>query len=146
MASPFRNRLMKSMRNLHVFLYHISGGKIGGSINGSPLLLLTVTGRKSGRAYTIPLAYLLHNGEYLISASAAGADKNPAWLSNLESKPAAKIEVNGKAYNVKATITTGEERDQLYELFKAQGSNFAEYQKQTTRNIPVIRLQPVTAP
>ncbi len=143
MASTFRSSLRSSFRGLHVFLYHISSGKIGGSINGSPLLLLTVTGRKSGQAHTIPLAYVRHNGEYLISASAAGADKNPIWLSNLKSKPEATINVNGKTYHVKATITTGEERDRLYELFKAQGSNFAEYERKTTRKIPVIRLQPL---
>jgi deazaflavin-dependent oxidoreductase (nitroreductase family) len=143
MASPFRSRLMKSIRKLQVFLYRVSGGKIGGSLNGSPLLLLTVSGRKSGRAYTIPLAFVLHKGEYLISASAAGADKHPVWLSNLEARPEATIEVNGKTYHVTAMITTGEERDRLYDLFKAQGSNFAAYEKKTTRTIPVIRLQPI---
>lgn len=144
MAS-FGDSLMRGFRNLHVFMYHSSGGKMGGSINGSPLLLLTVTGRKSGKAYTMPLAYVLHDGEYLITASAAGADKNPTWLANLESKPEAKIEVRGKTFPVKATIVAaGEERDRLYELFKAQGNNFVEYEKKTTRKIPVIRLQPLT--
>lgn len=146
MASSFTSTLMKSFRNLQVFLYRSSGGKIGGSINGSPLLLLTVTGRKSGKEHTLPLAYVLHNGEYLITASAAGADKNPTWLSNLESKLEAKIEVNGKTYNVRANITAGEERDRLYELFKAQGNNFAEYEKRTTRRIPVVRLQTIGTP
>ncbi|MFN8371992.1 MAG: nitroreductase/quinone reductase family protein [Anaerolineae bacterium] len=145
MASTIGNSMMKAFRNLHVFLYHISSGKVGGSILGSPLLLLTVTGRKSGRSYTMPLAYVEHNGEYLISASAAGADKNPIWFANLESNPHAKIEMKGKTYNVNAVVATGAERDQLYELFKAQGSNFAEYEKKTTRKIPVIRLQPVNA-
>lgn len=125
-----------------MFLYRNSGGKFGGSINGSPLLLLTVTGRRSGRAYTIPVAYVQHDGEYLISASAAGADRNPIWFSNLISKPEAKIDVKGQTYRVKVMPTTVEERDQLYELFKAQGRNFAEYEKKTTRKIPVIRLQP----
>ncbi len=143
MATTFGSILMKSFRNLHVFLYHSSHGKIGGSINGSPLLLLTVTGRRSGKTHTIPVAYVQYNGEYLISASAAGADKNPVWFSNLASEPEAKIEVMGKTYSVRTTITTGEERDRLYELFKAQGSNFAEYEKKTTRKIPVIRLQPI---
>jgi deazaflavin-dependent oxidoreductase (nitroreductase family) len=142
MASAFRRSLMKSLRNLQVFMYHVSGGRIGGSINGSPLLLLTVIGHKSGASYTIPLAYVRHEGEYLISASAAGADKNPVWLSNLKNTPEAKIEVSGKTYAVRATITTGEERDRLYDLFKAQGNNFVEYEKKTSRKIPVVRLQP----
>ena len=145
MATTLRGTLMKAFRNVHVFLYHSSAGKIGGSIVGSPLLLLTVTGRKSGQPHTMPLAYVHYNGEYLITASAAGAAKNPVWLSNLESKPEATIEVKGKVYRVTAVITTGEERDRLYELFKAQGSNFAAYEKRTTRKIPVIRLKPIAS-
>ena len=143
MASSFGNQLMKGFRNLHVWMYRTSGGKWGGSVNGSPVLLLTVVGRKSGQAYTLPLAYVLH--EYLITASAGGADKNPVWLSNLENMSEAKIEVSGKTYTVKPTVTTGAERDQLYELFKAQGSNFGEYEHKTTRKIPVIRLQVIGA-
>lgn len=142
MASTFRAQLMKSLRKLQVWMYHISSGKIGGSINGSPLLLLTVTGHKSGTPHTIPLAYVKHNGEYLISASAAGADKHPVWFTNLQSKLDATIEVSGKVYPVKATVATGAERDQLYNLFKAQGDNFAAYEQKTARKIPVIRLQP----
>jgi deazaflavin-dependent oxidoreductase (nitroreductase family) len=144
MAASLGDRIMKGFRNLHVWIYHSSGGKRGGSIKGSPLLLLTVIGRKSGQAYTMPLAYVREGSDYLITASANGADKNPAWLANLENMPEAKIEVSGKTLSVKPTLITGVERDQLYELFKAQGSNFGEYEKKTTRKIPVIRLQPIT--
>jgi F420H(2)-dependent quinone reductase len=137
--------IMKGFRNFHVFLYHISGGKIAGSIMGSPLLLLTVVGRKSGQAHTIPLVYVRHNDEYLITASAGGADTDPKWLLNLESKPEAKIEIEGKTFTVKPVVTSGAERDELYELFKKQGANFVEYEQKTTRKIPVIRLKPTTA-
>ena len=141
MAS-FSDNLMKGFRNFQVAMYHRSGGKMGGSINGSPLLLLTVTGRKTGKQYALPLAYVLHDGDYLITASAAGAEKNPVWLSNLESKPEVTIEVGDKTYRVQATIiASGEERDRLYALFKAQGSNFGSYEKKTARKIPVIRLK-----
>jgi deazaflavin-dependent oxidoreductase (nitroreductase family) len=143
MTTTLGSTLMKSYRSLHVFLYHISRGKVGGSINGSPLLLLTVIGRKSGQAHTIPLAYIQHDGEYLISASAAGADKNPVWFLNLTNQPEARIEVKGKVYHVKVTVTAGAERNRLYALFKAQGRNFAEYERKTARRIPVIRLQPI---
>jgi deazaflavin-dependent oxidoreductase (nitroreductase family) len=143
MAASFGDRIMKGFRNLHVWMYHTSSGKYGGSINGSPLLLLTVIGRKSGQAYTMPLAYVREGSDYLITASANGADKNPAWLANLENMPEAKIEVSGKTLSVKPTLITGVERDQLYELFKAQGSNFGEYEKKTTRKILMIRLQPI---
>lgn len=142
MASTARKTLMKRLRQLHAFIYHISGGQMGGSINGSPLLLLTVTGRKSGAAYTIPLAYVRHEGDYLVSASAAGSDHHPAWFANLQSQPNAHIEVSGRIYRVSATVAPDDEREALYALFKSQGDNFAAYEKKTTRKIPVIRLHP----
>ena len=144
MASPLQNRLFKIFTGLHVFLYHTSGGKIWGSMNGNPVLMLTTTGRKSGLPRTTPVMYVHKDNEYLIAASAGGADQNPTWFSNINSKPEATIEINGRKTKVKAVITSGDERDKLYENFKALGSNFIEYEKKTTRKIPVVRLQPIT--
>ena len=144
MASPLQNQMVKLFTGLHVFLYRTSGGKIWGSVGGNPVLMLTTTGRKTGKPRTTPVMYVHKDNEYLITASAGGADQNPAWLSNLNSKPEATIEVDGKKIKVKAVITSGDERDKLYENFKALGSNFIEYEKKTTRKIPVIRLQPIT--
>ena len=89
--------------------------------------------------------FIHKNDEYLIAATASGSDQNPTWLSNLNNKPEATIEIQDKKINVKAVITSGDERDQLYELFKALGLGFAAYEKKTIRKIPVIRLQPITA-
>ena len=144
MASPLQNRLVKIFTGLHVFLYHTSGGKIWGSMNGNPVLMLTTTGRKTGLPRTTPVMYVHKDNEYLIAASAGGADQNPTWFSNINSKPEATIEINGRKTKVKAVITSGDERDKLYENFKALGSNFIEYEKKTTRKIPVVRLQPIT--
>jgi len=144
MASPLQNRLFKIFTGLHVFLYHTSGGKIWGSMNGNPVLMLTTTGRKSGLPRTTPVMYVHKDNEYLIAASAGGADQNPTWFSNINSKPEATIEINGRKTKVKAVITSGDERDKLYENFKAMGDNFIEYEKKTTRKIPVVRLQPIT--
>ncbi len=145
MASTLQNRIFKIVTGLHVFLYHTSGGKIWGSMNGNPVLMLTTTGRLTGKQRTTPVMYVHKDNEYLIAASAGGADQNPTWLSNLNSKPQATIEINGKIVPVKSVITSGDERDKLYENFKALGSNFVEYEKKTTRKIPVIRLQPIPA-
>ena len=144
MASSLQNRIFKVFTSLHVFLYHTSGGKIWGSMNGNPVLMLTTTGRLSGKPRTTPVMYVHKDNEYLIAASAGGADQNPTWLSNLNNKPDASIEIDGKQIKVKAVITSGDERDKLYENFKALGSNFIEYEKKTTRKIPVVRLQPIT--
>ena len=145
MASAIQNQMVKFFTGLHVFLYRTSGGKIWGSIGGNPVLMLTTTGRKTGKPRTTPVMYIHKDNEYLITASAGGADQNPTWLSNLNSKPEATIEMDGKKINVKAIITSGDERDKLYENFKALSRNFIEYEKKTTRKIPVIRLQPITA-
>jgi len=144
MASTLQNQIFKIFTGLHVFLYHTSGGKIWGSMNGNPVLLLTTIGRKTGKPRTTPVMYVHKDNEYLIAATAGGSDQNPAWLSNLNSKPEVTIEMDGKKIKVKAVITSGDERDKLYENFKALGSNFVEYEKKTTRKIPVIRLQPLT--
>ncbi|MBA3873972.1 MAG: nitroreductase family deazaflavin-dependent oxidoreductase [Anaerolineae bacterium] len=145
MASGLQTRIFKLVTGLHVFLYHASSGKIWGSMNGNPVLMLTTTGSKTGLPRTTPVMYVHKDNEYLIAASAGGSNQNPTWLSNLNHNPQATIEINGKQIKVKTVITSGDERDRLYENFKAMGSNFIEYEKKTTRKIPVIRLQPVTA-
>jgi deazaflavin-dependent oxidoreductase (nitroreductase family) len=144
MASAIQNQMVKFFTGLHVFLYRTSGGKIWGSKNSNPVVSINTTGRKTGKLRTIPMMYVHKDNEYLITASAGGADQNPVWLSNLNSKPEANIEMDGKKIKVKAIITSGDERDKLYENFKALGKNFIEYEKKTTRKIPVIRLQPIT--
>jgi hypothetical protein len=87
-ASAFGNAMMRRPLDLHVFLYRSSRGKVGGEIAGGTLLLLTVVGRKSGRSQTIPLAYVVDGGDYVVAASAAGAARDPAWYLNLTSAPA----------------------------------------------------------
>jgi len=143
MAAPILKRLQRLFTQSHVFVYRISSGKIGGSLDGPPLLLLTTTGRKTGKARTTPVAFIHNNGEYLIAASSAGSAQNPTWFSNLESNLEATIEVKGKQFKVKPVITSGDERHKLYELFKATYPGFITIEKRTTREIPVVRLQPV---
>ena len=143
MASPILKRLQRLFTRSHVFIYRISSGKIGGSLDGPPLLLLTTTGRKTGKPRTTPVAFIHKDGEYLIAASSAGSAQNPTWFSNLESNLEATIEVKGKQIKVKPVITSGDERHKLYELFKTTYPSFIWVQERTTREIPVVRLQAV---
>ena len=144
MASPFLKRVQRTFTRFNVFVYRLSGGKILGKMIGPPLLLLTTTGRKTGKPRTTPIGFLHENGEYLIAATASGSDQNPTWLANLQSNPEATIEVKGKQIAVKAVITSGAERDQLYKRFEANSSSFTWVQSRTTRTIPVIRLLPIS--
>ena len=145
MVSPLLKRLRRTFTRFHIFVYRISSGKIGGKMIGPPVLLLTTTGRKTGKPRTTPVSFIHENGEYLIAASASGSAQNPTWLSNLESKPEATIEIKGKQIKVKVVIASGDERDKLFELFKATYPSFIWVEKMTPRRIPVVRLLPISA-
>jgi deazaflavin-dependent oxidoreductase (nitroreductase family) len=102
---------------------------------------MTLVCRKRGRVCNL-VVYIKEGQDYLVSASTAGMDWHPGWYFNLRNKPEAKIEIGNHTYNVKATITDGEERTRLYEKFKAASSNFVKDEKGTSRVISVIRLTP----
>lgn len=134
--------LLKLANGLPVALYRMSGGKVANKIANLPILLNTTFGRKSGKPYTNPVVYIKDGQDYLVSATAAGADTDPGWYHNLKTRLEAKIEVGDTAFNVQATIAEHEERTRLYEKFKAASSNFAKYEKSTSCVLPVIRLTP----
>ena len=79
--------------NVMVFLYNVSDGRIGGKMGKVPVLLLTTTGRKTGKQRTLPLVYIMDDSDYVITASAGGADKHPSWFFNIRSNPQATIQV-----------------------------------------------------
>jgi deazaflavin-dependent oxidoreductase (nitroreductase family) len=141
-ASKTMKRAMRIANGLHIALYRISGGKLASKISNMPILLITTIGRKSGKPHTNPIVYLKDGQDYLVVASVGGMDWHPGWYFNLKNWPQATIKVGDQTFDVKATITAGEERTRLYEKFKAASSNFAKYEKATSRVIPVIRLTP----
>jgi deazaflavin-dependent oxidoreductase (nitroreductase family) len=121
--------------------FRANGGKVGGPFEGGQLLLLTTTGARSGQSHTTPLVYWSDGDRLIITASAAGAPKHPAWYHNLIAHPQATIEVGTETFNITATITSGEEREQLWARTVERYPGFADYQTKTTRQIPVIILQ-----
>ena len=146
MTSALLKKAMKTANGLHVVLYRMSGGKLANEVADMPLLLITTFGRKSGKPHTNPIAYLKEGQDYLVAATVGGMDWHPDWYFNLKNRPQAKIKVGTKTLDVKAIITTGDERTRLYEKFKAASSNFVKYEKAVTRVIPVIRLTPTQQP
>ena len=121
--------------------FRTNGGKVTGQFAGRPLLLLTSTGAKSGRAYTTPLVYTKDGERLVIIASKGGAPTNPDWYHNLVAHPMATIELPSERFQAKAVVTAGAERDRLFNQQAAQMPNFAEYQRNTTRKISVIVLE-----
>jgi deazaflavin-dependent oxidoreductase (nitroreductase family) len=128
-------------RNLIDHFRANSGEVKEGMFRGAPIVLLTTKGAKSGATYTTPLVYTRDGERLVIIASKGGAPTNPAWFHNLVANPDVTIEVGPEKYEAKAVVTEGEERDRLFNAQAALMPNFAEYQKNTTRRIPVVVLE-----
>jgi deazaflavin-dependent oxidoreductase (nitroreductase family) len=120
--------------------FRANQGKVGGQLANMPVLLLTMTGAKSGRTVTKPLVYTKDGDRIVVIASFAGAPKSPAWYNNLVANPDATVEVGSERFRVRAAVTSGEERQRLFDRQAAQMPIFNEYQKKTTRQIPVLVL------
>jgi len=115
-------------------------GKVGGSFEGAPLLLLHTIGRHSGKPRINPMMYLKDGERYLVIASKGGAPTNPDWYFNLKAHPDVQIEVGDDTINVQAKEVTGHERDTLYKRQATLYPAFSEYQRKTKRIIPVVAL------
>ena len=121
--------------------FRANEGRVGKPFEGMPLLLLTTTGARSGRPHTTPLAYLEDDERLVVFASKGGAPTNPDWYYNARANPEATVEVGGKTFPVRARIAAGEERERLFSRQKSLRPTFAEYERRTTRTIPVVVLE-----
>jgi deazaflavin-dependent oxidoreductase (nitroreductase family) len=120
--------------------FRANGGKVGKPFEGSPMILVTHKGAKSGVERTTPLVYTRDGDRYVIIASKAGAPSHPAWYHNLVANPDVTVEVGTDKFPARATVVTGEERQRLYDEQAALMPNFKEYQEKTAREIPVVVL------
>ncbi|GAA3582472.1 nitroreductase family deazaflavin-dependent oxidoreductase [Amycolatopsis ultiminotia] len=123
--------------------FHANGGKVGGEpFEGKNLVLLTHTGAKSGKRRVLPLVYTTDGSRYVIVASKGGSDTNPDWYHNLRANPRVTLEIGTETFEATATeITDRAERDRLYAGMVAHQPAFADYEKKTTRLIPVFVLE-----
>ena len=136
------NFFEKSFIQMHANLYRWSGGRVMGSIGGTPILLLTTTGRKTGKERTTPLGYIADGQDYLIVASNGGRAARPAWYHNLTQTPQVTIRIKDRVMPAKATTVTGEERQALWQKVAAEAPAYAPYAA-PERAVPLVRLRPV---
>jgi len=134
--------MMRMISNTHEFWYRLTGGLIGGRFGRVPILLLTTTGRKSGRRRTTPLVYLADGENMVIIASNGGSDKHPEWWLNLRADPKAEVQVGRDVRAVVAEKASGDERDRLWREVNELYHGYDGYQRSTDREIPVVVLRP----
>jgi deazaflavin-dependent oxidoreductase (nitroreductase family) len=120
--------------------FRANGGKVA-QFEGRPLLLLHHKGAKTGTERVNPLVYQPLGENFAVFGSKAGAPTNPDWFHNLRANPDTVVEVGSESIPVRARVADGEERDRIWEEQKRQNSNFADYEKLTTRPIPVVILE-----
>jgi len=121
--------------------FRANAGQVGGYWEGRDLLLLTTTGRRSGRPHTTPMVYTRDGDRLLVYASKGGAPAHPDWYLNLVADPVVTVEVGAERYEATATPLEGEERDRRFAAHAERFPTFAEYQAKTERVIPVVALE-----
>jgi len=135
------NPLFKLFVKGHVWLYQSSGGRRGATMGGRKILLLTTTGSKTGKPRTVPVVPFFDGGETYVIASMGGAPEHPAWYKNLRANPEVGVQVGPDQWKARAVVVDeGADRDRLWNKIATEMPNFGEYQKKTTRVIPVVRL------
>jgi deazaflavin-dependent oxidoreductase (nitroreductase family) len=113
---------------------------------GAPFLVLHTTGRKSGQPRQSPLSFTRDGAAYVVIASNGGAPRDPDWYLNLQGRPTAEIEVGGRRTPVRAETVEGPDRDRLWAQAVRSYAGYVGYQARASRQIPVVRLIPVTVP
>jgi len=120
--------------------FRANQGKVGGPMEEMPILLLTMTGAKTGRSLTRPLCYSRDEDRLVIIASYGGAPRNPPWYHNLTANPEVTVEVGAEKFKARATETSGSERQRLFDAQARLMPFFNDYQKKTKRQLPVLIL------
>ena len=127
----------------HVRRYRETGGAVGHDWReGSTVLLLTTTGRRSGEPRTTPLIYARDGDRYVIVASKGGAPEHPGWYRNLERHPEVELQVRDRVLPAVARTAAGEERGRLWRKANEVWPHYDEYAERTDREIPVVVLEP----
>ena len=137
-----RTPIVELFWKVHPWLYRLSGGRLLGKLVGMDVLLLTTTGAKSGAARTTALTYLEADGAYVVIGSFLGEPRHPAWVHNLRADPRATVQVGSRNIAVDAREAHGEERARLWAQVVAAQPDYRAYETQTTREIPVVVLEP----
>jgi deazaflavin-dependent oxidoreductase (nitroreductase family) len=141
-AQPGRRQaqVLKAWTRFHRWAYRRTDGRVLSRMRGKPTLLLTTTGRRTGRLHTVPLPYFADGDTMIVVGSASGAERHPAWVLNLIANPRVTVQYLADSGPAQAEILAGGERTAMWERINAEAPWYAGYQQRTSREVPLIRL------
>jgi deazaflavin-dependent oxidoreductase (nitroreductase family) len=108
---------------------------------GTTILILTTTGRRTGKQRSTPLIFRQHGDDYLVVASKGGSDQPPAWYLNLQADPAVQVQIKGDKFTARARTATPEEKPDMWREMAEVWPDYDQYQRRTDRDIPVVVLE-----
>lgn len=135
-----KDEIVKVLARAHNFWYKLLGGRLVGRWGKAPMLLLTTTGRKTGKARTTPLLYLPDGNDLVIVASWGGDDRHPLWYLNLQAEPHVEVQVGSEKQARVARTASPAEKTRIWPGLVARYKQYDDYQKRTDRDIPLVML------
>ena len=143
MQAAAKDLAAKVLTGFHRRLYTLSGGRLGSGIVGMPVLILTTTGRKSGKPRETVLTTPVQEGDTIVLvASYGGDDRHPQWFLNLHADPDVSVRWKGATTPMRARVATAEEKARLWGAVTSAYKGYAGYQRRTGRDIPLVLLTP----
>jgi deazaflavin-dependent oxidoreductase (nitroreductase family) len=142
------DRAFRAMNAAHRVLLKLSAGRMGWNVSNMPVLELTTKGRKTGIPRSVMLTSPLQDGTtFIVVASRGGADLPPAWFLNLRDNPEVEVTLHGQpAQHIRARIAGPDERRRLWPRIVSDHKNYADYQRKTTRELPLVLLEQLVLP
>ena len=134
---------LRILTAVHIAVYRLTGGALGGRLGRAPVLLLTTKGRKTGKRRTTPLLYVEDGDSLVVVASKGGAPKDPAWWRNLVANPVGLVEVGRRKMLIRAERAGAADLDRLWPRLVAIYPSYETYRTHTTREFPVVFLRPL---
>ena len=134
--------MWRTANRVSVWLYRTSKGRIGAKAKGSPVLILTVNGRKSGQPFSAPVVYFARDGGWLVVGSGGGSPQEPQWFKNLRVTDHAVVELGDQRRNVAVRVLDGTDRDQAFDQVLTESPGFGAYEQKSGRTMPVALLTP----
>jgi len=140
--SPFADSFIKWMSRANTWMYKVTGGRLGGSVQKAPVALLTTMGRKTGQPRVAPLLYIRDGDKVIVPASRGGSDKHPMWYLNLKANPKVQVQIKKEILHLTARDANEQERQRYWQRLAEVYPTINDYQSWTDRMIPLVVCEP----